>query len=148
MIAVAISIGVLVTTWVTNWTQRQTSSDTACAINTNYVINSVEWNKTGYNSTLLVKITNKGSQKLYGFGAVIDNGTKINEFDYTVIDQGGVSSLNKLDRERSVYLLINLTNSTLRYPAFGRSLTKSDDIEIRITNKACDAVSATIDSVS
>jgi len=150
MIAVAISIGILVTTWITHWVQQQTGSkDISCAINTNYVVDSAEWNKSGqYNGTLLIKLTNKGKQKLYGFGVVIDNGTKILEFGQSSVGQGGISSSSTLERERSVYLTVNLTNSTLRYPAFGRSLMTSSDVTVKVTNAACDAVPAETNSVS
>ena len=149
MIAVAISVGILVTTWVTHWTQQQIGSqDISCAIHTNYVIDSVEWNKSGYNSSLLIKITNKGRYKLYDFGVVLDNGTKILEFNSSIVDQGGISSTNKLERERSVYLLVNLNDSSRGYPAFGRTLTTSDDVVVRVTNGACSAVAAETDSVS
>jgi flagellin-like protein len=149
MIAVAISVAILVTTWVTNLTQRQIAGDKSCAINTNYVIESVEWNKSNqYNATLLIKITNRGKQQLYGFGVEIDNGTRIINFDYGVVDQGGITSSNKLGRERSVYVLVNLTNTTLMYPAFGRSLVSSDEATVKVTNEACDAVSSETNKVS
>jgi flagellin-like protein len=151
LVAVAISLGMLVTSWITNLYYDIRSGESACAIKTNYIIDSVQWNQTSkspaYNSTLLIKITNKGELKLYGFGLEMLNGTKILNFDSSEVDQGGISSTNKLERERSTYLLVNLTNSSLRYPAFGRSLLTSEDVSIKVTNEACEAVSAETTSV-
>ena len=152
LVAVAISLGMLVTSWITHMYYDISGGEGACAISTNYVIDSAEWNKTtksaSYNSTLLLKITNKGKMKLYDFGVEILNGTRIEGFTKDVVDQGGISSANKLDRERSAYLLVNLTNSTFDYPAFGRSLLTSDDVNIKVTNGACAAISAETTSVS
>lgn len=150
MVAVTISIGILVTIWVTNWVQHETSDpDKTCAINTKYIIESAEWDKTvDLNSSLLLKVTNKGKTGLYGFGVSIENGTYAMDFDYTVIGQGDISISNKLSQEYSVYLIVNLTNTTTSYPALGASLVGSDDITVRVTNLACRAVSAEILTVS
>jgi flagellin-like protein len=152
LVAVAISLGMLVTSWITHLYYEISGGESACAINTNYIIDSVEWNRTAksptYNSTLLIKITNKGKQQLYEFGVEVLNGSRIVEFDSAIVNQGGISSNAKLDRERSVYLLVNLTNESFNYPAFGRSLLTSDDVSIKVTNGACKAVSAETTSVS
>ena len=152
LVAVAISQGMLVTSWITHLYFDISGGEGACAIKTNYVIDSAQWNQTSksimYNSTLLIKITNKGELKLYGFGAEILNGTKILNFDSNEVDQGGISSTNRLGRERSAYIWLNLTNSSLDYPAFGRSLLTSDEVAVKVTNLACAAVSAETTSVS
>jgi len=152
LVAVAISLGMLVTSWITHLYYDISGGESACAINTNYVIDSAQWNQTtkslGYNSTLLIKITNKGKLKLYGFGVEMLNGTRIVEFEANIVDQGGISSTNKLEREHSVYLLVNMTNSTLNYPAFGRSLLTADEVLVKVTNDACPAISAITNSVS
>jgi flagellin-like protein len=136
LIAVAIAIGILVTTWITHWTSTQISSQPiTCAINTNYIIESVEYNKTG-GDTLLVKVTNKGAENLYGFSAVLDNGTHILDVNSTSwrINQGGISKTSPLRREKSAYVTVNLT---INYTALGDTLT-----DVRILNEACNAVSA------
>jgi flagellin-like protein len=137
LIAVAISVGIMVTTWITHWVVEQTTSTSiSCAVDTNYIVDSVEFNKTTLlNNTLLIKVTNKGSEKIYGFGAILDNGTYIKVFNYTNsnVDQGGLSSVNKLEREQSAYIKINLTN------------TLSD---IKITNAACPAVSTSTTTIT
>ena len=147
LIAVAISVGIMVTTWITHWVVTQTSSESiACAINTNYVIDSAEFNKsTAMNSTLLLKVTNKGNEKIYGFGAILDNGTAIIMMNSSnsLIGQGGVSSSNPLKRESTAYVSINLTNTTIGYTTMGSTLT-----EIKLTNDACAAVSASTKTIS
>lgn len=151
LVAVAISLGMLVTSWVTHL-YYDIGETSACSIKTNYVIDSVAWNQTSkstiYNSTLLIKITNKGDLNLYGFGVEMLNGTRIVNLDPSLVDQGGISSTNKLEREHSVYLIVNLTNATLNYPAFGRSLLTSDEVEVKVTNDACDDISAKTATVS
>lgn len=136
LIAVAIAIGILVTTWITHWTSTQISSQPiTCAINTNYIIESVEYNKTG-GDLLLIKVTNKGAENLYGFSAVMDNGTYILDVNSTSwrIDHGGISKTYPLRREKSTYVTVNLT---INYTGLGESLT-----DVRVLNSACNAVSA------
>ena len=148
LIAVAISVGVFVTNWTLGWTERQTGSDKACVTDTYYIIEKAEWNKSStLNDTLRIKITNKGRQQLYGFSVQIDNGTKILTFDSDEVGQGDISVSAKLDREHSAYITVNLTNTTLGYPAFGNSLLTSSEVEIRVANEACDGVSAKTDTV-
>jgi len=147
LIAVAVSVGILVTTWITHWVTTTTGSTSiSCAINTNYIIESAEFNKSSaYNNTLLVKLTNKGIEHLYGFGAVLDNGTRIVvlKSNSTLINQGGISSTNKLKREESIYITINLTNKTAGYHTLGGSLD-----EVKITNEACPAVSTRTSTIT
>lgn len=147
LIAVAISVGIMVTTWITHWVVTQTSSESiACAINTNYVIDTAEFNKsTALNNTLLLKVTNRGSEKIYGFGAILDNGTVILMLNSSnsLISQGGISSSNKLGREQSVYLTVNLTNTSTGYPTLGRTLA-----EVKVTNDACPAVSTSTKAIT
>ncbi|MFH1978056.1 MAG: archaellin/type IV pilin N-terminal domain-containing protein [Candidatus Aenigmatarchaeota archaeon] len=153
LIAVAVSVGILVTTWVTSWVTTQTgSNDISCAIDTNYVIDSAQFKNTSAENTLLVRITNKGKQSLYGFGMILDNGTnvlQVNEttnmsahFTYVSLNPT-ITQSNPLSREASMYISINLSNSTLGNTVFGGSLTS-----VRVTNKACDAISAAIASVT
>lgn len=147
LIALAISVGIMVTTWITHWVVTQTSSESiACAINTNYIIDIAEFNKSAaLNNTLLLKITNKGSEKIYGFGAILDNGTVILMLNSSnsLINQGGISSTNKLNRESAVYITVNLTNTTLGYTTLGKTLT-----EVKVTNDACPAVSTSTKSIT
>ena len=139
LIVASISMGIMVTTWVTHWISSQTGSESiSCAINTNYLIEDAIFNKSG-NNTLRIKLLNKGAQDLYGFGAVLDNGTRIVRINSTnkYIDHMNISEFNPLKREQTMYLLVNLTNETLGYPWLGGTLE-----EVRIVNDACDTVSA------
>jgi len=150
LIALAVSIGILVTNFVTSFVSTETGgSDITCALNTNYVIESAQFNKTGFYNKLLIKITNKNSEGLYGFGVIMDNGTKIVQFNSSnsLINQGGVSDSNKLEREESVFLTVDLTNTTLGYPVFGLSLTTSDESQLKVLNNACDAVSTSTTTI-
>ncbi len=140
LVAIAVSVGIMVTTWITHWVTEQTTDvSVSCAVNTNYVIESVRWNiSSSLNNTLLIKITNRGTQKLYGFGVVLSNGTKVVNLNSSspLIDQGGISASNKLGTQESVYIKVNMTNTTLHYPGLGATLT-----EVRVTNDACKTVS-------
>jgi len=163
LIAVAVSIGIMVTTWVTHWVTTQTSSeDLTCSINTNYVIDNAKFNSTG-NDQLLLKITNKGKQGIYGFGIVMDNGTNVIQINSSAVQYltnatrptyniSGIPQILRMDinpanseaspikQEQSVYINLNLTddNTTSRWlDNFGFTLS-----EIRITNLACPSIVA------
>jgi len=145
LIAVSVSIGVIVSTWITHLIQEETSGSKLCAVNTLYNIERAKFNISGKNS-LWLKITNEGEEKLYGFGVIMDNGTIILSMNSSNsrINQGNISSTNKLLRKASVYIKVNLTNTTsdnFNYESFGTSLTTSSSVEIVVTNDACDAIS-------
>lgn len=154
MIAVAIAIGVFVTNFATQWVQEQVVDDSiTCAIQTNYVVDDAKFNFSSKDE-LLVTITNKGDQSLYGFGFVLNNITDILTFtssDSLITNQ--VAPASPLEREQSVILTLNLStcnnesslycNTSSGYPVMGKTATS-----IRITNDACSAVSAAITSVT
>jgi flagellin-like protein len=139
LVAVAVSIGIATTTWVTHWVATETqSTGMDCSLRTAYDIDSAIFNQTG-DDYLFVKITNKGEEDIYGFGAVLDNGTiilRINTTDDMMIDQGNVTLELPLERQESAYLKINLTNTTAGHGELGSTLT-----EITIRNTVCEAVS-------
>ncbi len=139
MIAVAIATGVMLSTWATQWVNRQTSdSSMACVIRTNYIIESANFNNSGDNY-LIIKLTNQGAEGLYGFGVIIDNATDIYQFNSTdsrITLSPNITSTNKLAREGSVYIKLDLDASTY-YRNVGATAN-----EIRVTNNACDSVSA------
>lgn len=152
MIAVAISIGVFVTTFATSWVQDQTDKPSmTCALQTNYIVEDAKFNYSGKDGMQL-KITNKGDQTIHGFDFVVENVTKIVTFelgDPLILNQ--VTSGNPLKREESALVTINMTtctnqtllycNTSSIYPPLARSATK-----ITVRNAACDAVSASITS--
>ena len=154
MIAVAISIGVFVTTFATKWVQDQTSSPSiTCALKTNYIVDNIKFNFSG-RSELLVKLTNKGDQELYGFGFVVENVTHIVTFESTdplILNQ--VAMASALKREQSAIITLNLSscsdqsslacNASRNYPHLGRTATK-----VTMRNEACKAVSASTTSVT
>lgn len=144
MIAVAISIGVFVTTFATKWVQDQTSSPSiTCAIKTNYVVDDVRFNYSKINE-LQVKVTNKGDEPLYGFGFILENATVILSFESSnTLITNQVSSTSPLKREQSTYVILNMSNSTLGYPSLGKTLTK-----VKVTNDACKAVSSSSVSIT
>lgn len=112
----------------------------SCVLQTNYLIDSAEYDSSS--QELTVKVTNKGSQKLYGFGLILDNRTLIKEYNSSspkISTSPPINSSNKLGREKVVYIKLNMTNSTID----GSTLS-----EVRATNKACDAVSATTTSIT
>ncbi|NOX71474.1 MAG: hypothetical protein GXO64_02130 [Candidatus Micrarchaeota archaeon] len=138
MIAVAITIGVMLSTWVTQWVSHQTSdSSMACVIRSNYIIESAVFNESGDNY-LIIKVTNQGAEDIYGFGVILDNSTDIYQFNSTdsrITLSPSITSDNKLSREGSVYIKLNL--DTTLYRNVGATVN-----EIRVTNDACDSVSA------
>ena len=78
LIALAVSIGVLITTYITSFVDTQTrGEDVTCAINTNFIIESAEFNRTGLNNTLQLKITNKNREPIWGFAVTLNNGSFI-----------------------------------------------------------------------
>jgi len=143
LVAVAITIGIMVTTWVTQLVTKQTDPSSLCALNTNYIINYARFNFAGDNQ-LVVKLTNKGIDGIYGLGFIVENDTRILQFNSSHVNitvSPSVSSTNKLGQEQSVLASLNLNASDL--PTFGRTLTK-----IRVTNDACKAISAETSSIT
>ncbi len=141
LIAISISLGVLATGWVRNWVMEQTSTELlSCVLDTNYQIDSVTYNSTS--KILRIKITNKDSRELYGFGVILDNGTTTQTFNSSASELSvspSITSSNRLKREQSAYITVNLTS----YSALGSSLT-----EVKVTNSVCNAVSAKSDSIT
>lgn len=148
LLAAAITIGVVITTWFSSWASTATSPEAlTCAVNTKYVIDSAKFNDSGKNY-LLIKVTNKGEEQLYDFGLYVDNGTVIAQFNSThdnLSMSPSVSSADKLKRGESTYITLdmraNTTNNTDEISAYYSTLFESLD-EIRVTNGPCDTVYA------
>ena len=152
LIAVSVSVGIMVSSWITHLIDQETSQDGLCALNTLYNIESAKFNISGDN-TLWLKIKNEGEYELYGFGVVMDNGTVIiiMNLTHSRLDQANISSSNKLKRQYSMYLKVNLTNTTeenINYQAFGLSLTTSSNTKITVLNDACKVTDSEITTVS
>jgi len=141
LIGVAVSMGILVTTWVTHWVSFQITEVTmSCSVDTNYIIDSASFNETG-DLEIRVKITNKGNREIHSFGAVLDNSTRIMRLNSSdpKIFQYAINASNPLRREESEYVVIYLndTDEDESYPEFGSTLS-----EVKILNDVCDSVSA------
>jgi len=135
---------IMVCTWWDSFVLETQPQTQLCAINTLYNIESAKFNFSGENN-LWLKITNVGTEELYGFGVIMDNGTQIIVMNSTNprIDQSNISPSNKLKKGQSIYLRTNLTNRAsdpTDYEVFGLSLTTSDYTEIVVTNEACSAI--------
>jgi flagellin-like protein len=149
LIAIAISIGILLSSWATHWVFSGISDPSlTCGMDTDYIIESASFNETGLNK-LKIKVTNKGNLEIYGFGIEMDNGTRIVRFDSdsNFINQSNINNTinitNRLGREQSLYLFVNLTNETLNYTEFGATLRT-----VKVLNDACDTVSSPAASVT
>ena len=135
MIAVAITIGLLVINWSTSWTnQRLQDKGVQCAGTTNYVIDSARWNYSSSTNQLLLKITNKGTQKLWNFSVTLDNVTRVMNFNSTNTSiLYNVNETNAIKQEEAIVLGVNLTMDT----TFGSSLSR-----VSVLNEGCKAISA------
>lgn len=138
LISVAVVAGVMVSTWVTHWTSTQTSTTQSCAINTQYVIDSATF--TGSTNETRVKITNKGSEGIYGFEITVDNGTDITRFS-AVTDSINTSTTSKLTQGNSAYLNVRTAGN------FNISVCNKAK-EIRVTNRACSSVMAKTETIT
>jgi archaellum component FlaF (FlaF/FlaG flagellin family) len=130
LISVAVVVGVMVSTWVTNWTSTQTSNTPTCAVNTHYVIDSATF--TSSTNETRVKITNRGSEGIYGFEMTVDNGTDILRFS-TITESFNTSVTSKLTQGNSIYLSA-VVNGT-----FNKSICSLAK-EIRVSNRGCPSV--------
>ncbi|MBU0953546.1 MAG: hypothetical protein KKA90_03955 [Nanoarchaeota archaeon] len=145
LVAIAVVLGTLTASWLTNWAGIQINkNDISCSLNTNYLIESAIFNHTNFNDSLQLRIVNKGSQDLYGFGVVLDNTTVIKQIPSAsgLINATGLNITNPLKREQTFYLYIYLGNTTFD-KGIGATLT-----EVRVTNDACDAVSQKTKSIT
>ena len=143
LIGVAITIGVMLSGWVTQWVTKQTQSTSAsCVINTNYVIESAIYNESG-GDTLVIKLTNKDSEELYGFNVQLMNNTNIKIFNSSnsIYSESPYSfnETKKLKESYTAFIKLNLTSYT------GMATTMT---EIRITNVVCQGVYATTNIIT
>jgi len=138
LIAVAVVVGTMVSTWVTQWTSTQTSGTQSCAINTQYVVDSSKF--TSATNTTTIKITNKGSEGVYGFEITVDNSTDVMRLT-NLGESPSTSSTSKLTQGNSAYLTVTITgaeNVTL--------MTTTN--EISVSNTGCTSVSAKTETIT
>lgn len=140
LMALAVTIGIMVSIWMTGWvsTQRE-SEEFGCAGRTRYIIESAKYTQS--DTGLRFRLTNKGGEGIYGFDLMLFNGTDSETLAYNspnITLSDNISASNKLGREESVYVEVNLSGGK----GMGTTLT-----ELRVKNKACEAVSAVSDYV-
>lgn len=135
MVAVAVAVGILITNWATSWVGREISrQDVQCATSTNYVIESARWNYSSSLNQLLLKVTNKNTQKLYNFSVTLDNITRVMTFNSTNASLlNNVGEASAIKQEESIVLAVNLSMD----PAFGSTLSRAV-----VLNEGCKAISA------
>ena len=138
LIAVAVIVGTMVSSWVTSWTATQTSSTPTCAVNTQYVIDSTTY--TSSTNELRLKITNRGSEGIYGFEITVDNSTDILRFS-TVTESPNTSYTSKLTQGNSAYLTATAAGT------FNTTLC-SQATEIRVANTGCPSVIAKTETIT
>ncbi len=140
LLALAVTIGVLVSIWVTSWisTQRE-SEEFGCAARTRYIMESTKYIQS--ESVLRFRITNKGDEGIYGFDVVLYNDTMTESFAHSspnVTFSANISETNKLAREESVYMSINISGGR----NMGTTLT-----QVKVKNGACGAITAIADFI-
>lgn len=140
LLALAVTIGVIVSIWITSWvsTQRE-SEEFGCAARTRYIIEGAKYTRS--ETFLRFRITNKGEEGIYGFGVILYNKTMVETFAYNapnVTLSANISGTNKLAREESVYMSINISGGR----NMGLTLT-----QVKVKNSACGAVIATADFI-
>lgn len=140
MVALAVTMGVMVSIWMTGWVSTQKGSEEfGCAARTRYLIESAKYTQS--DSGLRFRLTNMGEEGLYGFDIMLFNGTNSETFAYNspnITLSENISQSNKLEREESVYVVVNLSGGR----NMGATLT-----EVRVKNMACGAVTAIADYV-
>lgn len=137
LIAITVTVGVIIQSWVTHWvSSRTTDASSACVASTNYRIDSAEYSTSTNNLTLT--ITNLGAVELYGFSVQMLNGTNVlfyNSTDPKVYISPVITEDNPLREQRSMIMIINMANGS--EPAMA---TTAD--QIKVLNKACPDFSA------
>ncbi|MBI4020578.1 MAG: hypothetical protein HY367_04555 [Candidatus Aenigmarchaeota archaeon] len=141
LIGITITVGATISVFVSNIVTRTSTSTTTCGSNANYILESAEYNKAG-DSVLVIRLTNKNKEQLYGFGVELQNGTDIRSFSDGAPEislSPAVTSSNPLAQEQSALVKVNLSLHT----AFAATMGYA-----KVTNKACADVSAALNAVS
>ncbi len=134
LIVITIAVGIIVSNFIVQFVTRHTGSQTICGTNTLYTIESAVFNQSG-SGLLILTVTNRGQEKLFGFGAEILNSTDIQSFDSNSSDLSvspQLSAENRLGKEESAIIRVNMTNY---------SIISTAEI-IKVLNEACMEASA------
>lgn len=134
LIGVTILIGIMISTWVSQWLLTTVGNvPSTCPTNTLYQLSNAKYNKT--TQIMTVMVTNKGSQVLYNFTIEV-NDTSSNLYRNTsVVTSPSVSSSSPLTQEQSTILTANMT-------------TTNSIESVKVINGACVGFSRSITSVS
>jgi len=137
LIAITVAVGVMVSSWVTQFiTTRTRETSSACMTSTNYKIDSVEFAYSTNNTT--IKITNLGQLGIYGFSVQVMNGTDVNVYnssDPKIKMTPNITEDAPLEQQRSALIIINMDGS------YHSNLGRTAD-QIKVLNKACPSFSA------
>lgn len=102
LIALVITVGGLISSWISTFVIETSNQDT-CAISTIYSVTEVSHNET--TGHLKARITNSGQDTVHNFTVEADNGSMI-----VTIAPTSPASTYELDPGQSQYLLANTTN--------------------------------------
>lgn len=134
LIVITISAGVIVSNFIVQFVSRQTGSQTICATNALYTIESAVFNGSGDNM-LVLTIVNRGEEKLYGFGVEMSNRTAIEIFrngSANITTSPDLGEFNKLGQEETALVKVSLG---------GNALIETADV-VKVTNIACTEATA------
>ena len=137
LIAITVAVGVMISSWITHWVSSRTQqASSACVTNTNYRIDSVSFDSSTNNMTII--ITNLGSVELYGFTVQVLNGTDVwvyNSSDTRLTISPNITESNPLKEQRSAIIIINMDGD------YHSALGSTSD-QVKVLNKACPTFSA------
>jgi len=143
LIAITVSVGVLLSSWITHWVSTRTSqASSACVTNTNYKIDSATFAASDNNMT--IQITNVGRTGLYGFSVQMSNGTDVvvyNASDPNFKMSPDITESDPLTEQRSAIIIINMNG------AYNSTMGSTTD-QLKVLNKACPMVSADTKTIS
>ncbi len=134
LLGVSITIGALLSGWITHWFHYKSGETNTCGFGVGYRIDSAEFNMTSY--TLYVKVTNEEPSSIYGFGVILQNDTfsiLINSSSWRMSFTPQISEDRPLEQGHSMYIILNLTG----YEDLGMTLNK-----IIVVNSLCKDIQA------
>ncbi len=134
LVVITIVTGVIVSNFITQFVTRHTGSQTICATNALYSIESAVFNRSGDDLLVLI-IINKGEERLFGFGVELFNATDIETFKANSSQLSvspEINETNRLGQEESAIIKLNLS---------GNDLIETADL-VKVRNLACVEASA------
>jgi flagellin-like protein len=134
LIGVTIVIGIMISTWVSQWLFTNIENvPSTCPTSTLYELSSVKYNKT--TQILTLKLTNKATQTLYNFTIEATDSSSSIYRNTSVATNPSVTSTSPLTQEQSVFLTANMTTTN--------SLSS-----VKVINGACIGFSRTTETIS